>query len=268
MGFVVKAEKQDATHKYGFHQHGIFALEPIKKGQSIYICDLSKCDYLRIENFKSGKTREETLEIFEKYPEAKEFILRYQYMVDDDTYDWPRNWTTNRILIDECMFFNHSCEPNCGFAALDLSSVIAIRDIQPGEELTYDYQIMDTEPSFYDGINCRCGSTICRGVLKFDNYRNVDWQNKFYKYCGIYVKKRIDELTTKWFSAQCYLKYYTTNNQEQELGLTSLYNIGKDELVAKYSDKISLESHYIRHSDNPSCYLGIRNYYRYLFQSL
>ncbi len=255
MGFFVKAEKQDATQKYGFHQHGMFALEPIKKGQPIFTCDLSKCDYLKLENVKSGRTREETLAIFERYPQAKDFIHRYQYMIDDDTYDWPRNWASTQDLTEDCMFFNHSCEPNCGFAALDSSLVVAIRDIQTGEELTYDYQFMDTEPSFYDGINCRCGSSICRGVLKFDNYRNVDWQNKFYKYCGIYVKKRIDELANKWFSSQCYLKYYKTNDQEQVLGLTSLYKISKDELVAKYSTQISLDSHYIRHSDQPTCYL-------------
>ena len=65
-----------------------------------------------------------------------------------------------------------------------LTLVVAIRDIEVGEELTYDYQFMDTEPSFYDGINCKCGTKKCRGVLRFDQYRNVDWQKKYNKYCG------------------------------------------------------------------------------------
>ncbi len=113
-------------------------------------------------------------------------------------------------------------------------------------------KFMDTEPSFYGGINCRCGSNACRGVLSFGYYRNVDWQNKYYKYCGVYVKKRIDELRTKWFSGQCYLKHY-----DQELGLTSLNAIGKGQLVAKFSDPANLNptAHYIRHSDDPTCYL-------------
>lgn len=258
MGFFVKAEKQDATNKYGFKQEGMFALEKIKKGQSVFTCDLSICDYLKIENVRAGKTREETFEIFNKYPEAKDFIHRYQYMIDDDTYDWPANSLTSQELKEQCMFFNHSCEPNCGFQALDASLVVAIRDIEPGEELTYDYQFMDTEPSFYDGINCKCGSSKCRQVLHFDHYRNVDFQNKFYRYCGNYVKKRIDELKTKWFSSECYLKYYTSINGDRELGLTSLYKIKKDELVAKYSDpsNVSREAHYIRQSGNPTCYLN------------
>lgn len=145
--------------------------------------------------------------------------------------------------------------------ALDESLVVAIRDIEEGEELTYDYQFMDTEASFYDGINCRCGSYRCRGVLKFDLYRNVDWQTTYYKYAGCYVQRKIDELKTKWYSSRCYLKRYSSNPNEKAstdcaLGLTSLYKIRKNELVAKYSSDIKPESHNIRHSDTPTCYLA------------
>jgi SET domain-containing protein len=147
--------------------------------------------------------------------------------------------------------------------------VVAIRDIQPGEELTYDYQCMDTEPSFYDGIKCCCRSFKCRGVLRFDQYRNVDWQNLFYKYSGQFVKTKIDELKTKWFSSRCYPKHYPVQRQqsqqqqqdstspEKELGLAALRMIRKDDLVAIYSDKsnISRSAHYLRHSETPTCYL-------------
>ena len=185
MVFFKKCEKRDAQEKYGFTHQGIFAKELIKKGEPIFKCELDKCDYLQLENVKSGKTREQTLEIFEKLPHLKDFIHKYMYMIDDDLYDWPKYYMEER-LVEDCMFFNHSCDPTCGFQALDSSLVVAIRDIEPGEELTYDYQFMDTEPSFYDGINCRCGTTKCRGVLRFDQYRNVDWQKKYYKYSGDY----------------------------------------------------------------------------------
>jgi hypothetical protein len=39
--------------------------------------------------------------------------------------------------------------------------VIALRDIEPGEELTYDYCLYDGE----DDAPCRCGSKRCRGSL-------------------------------------------------------------------------------------------------------
>lgn len=196
--------------------------------------------------------------MFRKYPESKDFMHKYSYMVDDDLYDWPRNFI-EQTLSENCMFFNHSCDPNCGFQALDSSLVVAIRDIEPGEELTYDYQCMDTEASFYDGLECKCGSFKCRGVLRFDLYRNVDWQNAFYKYSGAYVKRKIDELKTKWYSSSCYLKYYSVDGSQsqKELGLTVLKKIRKDDLVAIFSNKsnINPSSHFIRHSEKPTCYL-------------
>jgi len=117
---------------------------------------------------------------------------------------------------------------------------------------------MDTEASFYTGIDCKCGTNKCRGVLKFDQYRNVDWQNKLYKYSGGYVKRKIEELKTKWYSSSCYLKNYNQNtNEERLLGLTALEKINKHEMVAKFFDatNINEHAHYILHSDNPTCYL-------------
>lgn len=128
--------------------------------------------------------------------------------------------------------------------------VVAIRDIEIGEELCYDYQCMDTEASFYDGLDCVCGSFKCRGKLRFDQYRNVDWQLAYYKYSGAYVKRKIDELKTKWYSSRCYLKYYG-----DELGLTSLRKIRKDDLVAIFSGEVKPSEHNIRQSEKPTCYL-------------
>jgi hypothetical protein len=151
MPFFKKFEIRDAQEKYGFSHQGVFAKELIKKGEAIFTCDLSICDYLKIEQVEEkARTREQTVEIENKHPNLKEFIHKYSYMVDDDLYDWPRDYLEEK-LNENCMFFNHSCDPTCGFQALDSSLVVAIRDILPGEELTYDYQCMDTEASLYDG---------------------------------------------------------------------------------------------------------------------
>jgi hypothetical protein len=112
---------------------------------------------------------------------------------------------------------------------------------------------MDTEPSFYTGLDCKCGSKKCRGKLKFDAYRNIDWIAEKYNYAGYFVRKRIDELHTKWFSSSCYLKPYG-----DVLGLTALENIDDNKLVAKFSDlsNINESAHYIRHSaEHPNLYL-------------
>jgi uncharacterized protein len=57
---------------------------------------------------------------------------------------------------------NHSCHPNC--EAVEIRGrvwIIAIRDIRPGEELTYDYNLYDGEGD----VPCRCGAQKCRGSL-------------------------------------------------------------------------------------------------------
>jgi hypothetical protein len=252
-GFFIKYEMKDAEFKYGFKQTGIFAAEYIKKGQPIFSCDKSVCTYLWFTEMRNGKTKEETEEIARQNPDSKEFIHRYAYMTDDDCFDFPSSYISQEIKCN-CLYFNHSCDGNCGFASDGCDYVVAKRDIEIGEELTYDYQTMDTEISFHSGMNCRCGTHRCRGVLNFSHYRNIDWITENYKYSGEIVKKRIDELKTKWFSSSCYIKKY---NNKAELGLTAFKKIAKNELVAVFSDpkNVSQSAHYFRHSDSPTCYV-------------
>jgi len=66
-------------------------------------------------------------------------------------------------------WMNHSCRPNC--EAVDDGGRIyieAIRGIRPGEELTYDYNLMLDEPhtpAAKKAHPCRCGALRCRGTL-------------------------------------------------------------------------------------------------------
>lgn len=56
----------------------------------------------------------------------------------------------------------HSCEPNCRIAVLD-RMMIAIRDIAPGEPITFDY--LSTERRISHPFDCLCGSRRCRGRI-------------------------------------------------------------------------------------------------------
>ncbi len=61
-------------------------------------------------------------------------------------------------------FVNHSCRPNCETDQIDDRIwIIALRDIAPGEELTYDYNIYDAEPG--EKCPCYCGAADCRGTM-------------------------------------------------------------------------------------------------------
>lgn len=70
---------------------------------------------------------------------------------------------------NEARFFNHSCDPNCesevegGHIYLD-----TIRNITPGEELTYDYALTresEDDEEEERQYPCRCGAPRCRGTL-------------------------------------------------------------------------------------------------------
>lgn len=66
-------------------------------------------------------------------------------------------------------WINHSCEPNCRAEEIDGRIFIhAARDLQPGEELFYDYSLIIDErytPALKKEYACYCGSPACRGTL-------------------------------------------------------------------------------------------------------
>lgn len=59
-------------------------------------------------------------------------------------------------------FVNHSCTPN-SFIRIVHGHIIffALRDIEPGEEITLDY----VESYHADDYRCRCKSEACRGTI-------------------------------------------------------------------------------------------------------
>jgi SET domain-containing protein len=70
---------------------------------------------------------------------------------------------------NDARFFNHSCNPNCDAVIAQRRVFIeAMRDIEPGEELTYDYSLtrdgLDDEES-ERRYACHCGSANCRGTM-------------------------------------------------------------------------------------------------------
>jgi SET domain-containing protein len=66
-------------------------------------------------------------------------------------------------------FINHTCHPNCEtIIENDRVFIDAIRTIQPGDELGYDYQLTwesTDDPEELALYACRCGATQCRGTM-------------------------------------------------------------------------------------------------------
>ena len=81
----------------------------------------------------------------------------------------PRTVVDGAVNGNEAIYINHSCDPNCEAVIEDGRIWIeAVRTIQEGEELAYDYQYERTGENdeelerFY---KCNCGAPNCRGSI-------------------------------------------------------------------------------------------------------
>ena len=70
---------------------------------------------------------------------------------------------------NDARFINHSCAPTCETEVADGGIWIrALRNIEPGGELTYDYSLeIEKRPSRKrrDEYVCQCGARKCRGTM-------------------------------------------------------------------------------------------------------
>ncbi len=70
---------------------------------------------------------------------------------------------------NDARYINHGCDPNCQSVTVAKRIFIeALRTIQRGEELAYDYQIQrdaDDSPDVDEIFACRCGAPSCRGSM-------------------------------------------------------------------------------------------------------
>jgi SET domain-containing protein len=99
---------------------------------------------------------------------------RYEARADDDGHTFLFV-VDDELCIDagvggnEARFINHKCDANCETVIEGRRVYIeAIRTIQPGEELGYDYQLTwesTDDPEELKLYACRCGAATCRGTM-------------------------------------------------------------------------------------------------------
>jgi len=78
----------------------------------------------------------------------------------------PPGFDFNKLSIE--WYLNHSCEGNCGFD--EAGDVVAIRNVSKGEELSYDYALVESNPNF--SMHCDCGSKTCRHVVTGNDWKD------------------------------------------------------------------------------------------------
>ncbi len=135
-----KHERQSSkAKKYEIRQsaiagNGLFAQKAIGRGETV-LQTRAKVVYKRIES------------------EAESSQIINWIGIDRDT--WMN--TDNTPL----RYINHSCEPNSAMASA--KTLVALRHIEVGEEITMDYSMSDADPLW--SISCNCGSKNCRKLI-------------------------------------------------------------------------------------------------------
>jgi hypothetical protein len=84
------------------------------------------------------------------------------------------------------IFSNHSCDPNIGVQGQIV--FVALRDIEPGEELTHDWATTDDDE--YE-LECKCGSEICRRIITGQDWQKPELQQKYRGYFSQYLERKI-----------------------------------------------------------------------------
>lgn len=87
-------------------------------------------------------------------------------------------------------YINHSCDPNSGLSGQ--ITLVAMRAIEPGEEVTIDYAMCDGSP--YDEFDCGCGSPRCRIRVTGDDWRDPSLWKRYEGHFSPYLQRRIEAL--------------------------------------------------------------------------
>lgn len=87
---------------------------------------------------------------------------------------------------------NHSCEPNCGMRGSNV--LVAMRDIEVGEWLTFDYGTCDG--SDYHEFECVCGAANCRGRITGNDWMLPELQLRLRGWFSPYLAARIADLVS------------------------------------------------------------------------
>lgn len=150
--------KKIHINKSKLHGKGLFALKRIKKGEKIFTIRGKKVKFL-IHNEK----------------EAKKAEMDWIGMGKNQWID-PTNYHGS--------YLNHSCNPNTGIKSKKI--IVARRNIEKGEEITFDYST--NEADVFWELRCSCGEATCRKIIKSIQFlpkeifkKHKEYIPKFYK---------------------------------------------------------------------------------------
>jgi len=139
------------------HGRGVFAVAPIPKGARIL-------EYL-------GDRLSHTVADARYKDHDENDNHTFLFIVDKNTV------IDAAVGGNDARFINHQCSGNCESVIAHRRVFIdATRDIAPGDELGYDYEIgrdKEDPPNVDEIYACRCGSPQCRGTMLWPPKKKV-----------------------------------------------------------------------------------------------
>jgi len=106
-----------------------------------------------------------------------------EIQIDQDLFIAP---VTEEEREDSMLYSNHSCNPNLGMRGE--ITLVAMRDIQAGEELTHDWATTDDDDYL---VECKCGTANCRKILTGKDWQRADLQKRYAGYFSAYLAQNI-----------------------------------------------------------------------------
>ncbi|HLC52886.1 MAG TPA: SET domain-containing protein-lysine N-methyltransferase [Candidatus Nanoarchaeia archaeon] len=151
------------------HEKGLFAKEPINKGEVVVIWGGNF-----VNETEARKAKEEGRAI---------------QQIDNDLWDVFDYETRNDDLSYN---HNHSCNPNTWMR--DEVTIIARRKIKPEEELTIDYVMFVLDENYKMPNACKCGTTLCRQTITGKDWQLSKLQKRYKNNFNPGLNKRIKKL--------------------------------------------------------------------------
>ncbi|MGU7769572.1 SET domain-containing protein [Burkholderia sp. MR1-5-21] len=143
------SSRRIAVRRSGVHGRGVFAVAPIKTGE-------------RVVEYKGERIS------------WKEALRRHPHDPNEPNHTFyfaleEGGVIDGKVDGNSARWINHSCAPNCEAEEVDGRVYIhALRDIEPEEELFYDYGlVIDAKltKKLKREYACHCGAESCRGTL-------------------------------------------------------------------------------------------------------
>ncbi len=138
-------------HGSAVHGTCLVTTEPIRAGEPVWELDEPMYSWAEVQSWDEKR---------------RDDYDWYGFQCGEDLFSLPEGLSRE---------MNHSCDPNTWW--LGSTTLVARRDIEAGEEISYDYTTCEVANPFE--MECACGSPLCRGTISNRDYLDPEWQARY-----------------------------------------------------------------------------------------